>query len=165
MKTDESQVDRLDVDLVRRGWARLEGMYFPDLTPYEYGRTKRRRNVLNVGWLSSDHPFSTGAQNERLIAALQRLVEFPVNLFRGSHLCEFCPSPPMKLSPGGLRFLDPVPGTTGNGEIRITAGNGVTYVAPVLVLHYVVAHGYSPPQEFVDAAILATPPEPQGGAP
>ena len=130
-------------------------MYFPDLTSYEYGGTERQTNVLNVGWLSAAHPVSSGAPDERLIAALQRLAAFPVNLYRGSHLCEFCPHPPTKLSPGGIPMPDPLPGTTGNGEIRITATNGTTYVAPVLILHYVVAHGYLPPQEFVDAAIHA----------
>jgi hypothetical protein len=132
-------------------------MYFPDLTPYEYGGTEPQANVLNVGWLSAAHPVSSGAPDERLIAALRRLAVSPVNLYRGSHLCEFCPRPPTKLSPGGIPMLDPLPGTTGNGEIRITATNGTTYVAPVLILHYVVAHGYQPPQEFVDAAIHAMP--------
>lgn len=132
-------------------------MYFPDLTPYEYGRTEPQAEVLNVGWLSASHPFPTGPIDDRLVAALQRLVACPVNLYRGSHSCEFCPPPPMKMSPGGIPMLYPLPGTTGNGEIRITATNGIVYVAPVLVLHYVVAHGYLPPQEFVDAAISAMP--------
>jgi hypothetical protein len=133
-------------------------MYFPDLTPYEYGRAAPQPNVVNVGWLAAAHPFpaSSGTLDERFTAALQRLAT-PVNLSRGSHLCEFCPPPPMKLFPGGIPMLDPAPGTTGNGEIRITAANGTTYVAPVLILHYVIAHGYLPPREFVDAAIHATP--------
>ena len=130
-------------------------MYFPDLTPYEYGRTERQVNVLNVGWLAAGHPFSSGAADGRLVAVLQQLVASPINLYRGSHLCEFCPPPPMKMSPGGIPMQYPLPGTTGNGEIRVTATNGVTYVAPVLILHCVVAHGYLPPQEFVDAAINA----------
>jgi hypothetical protein len=69
-------------------------MYFPDLTPYEYGGTEPQANVLNVGWLSAAYPVSSGAPDERLIAALQRLAASPVNLYRGSHLCEFCPRPP-----------------------------------------------------------------------
>ncbi|WP_456057523.1 DUF7919 family protein [Aliidongia dinghuensis] len=39
------------------------------------------------------------------------------------------------------------------GEIRIKAKSGITYVAPVLIFHYVTIHGYLPPQEFVDAVI------------
>lgn len=129
-------------------------MHFPDLTPYEHGRTESQPKDLNAGWLSSAHPFPRGVPDSRLIEALQRLVAFPVNLYRGFHLCEFCPPPPTKLSPGGIPILDPLPGTAGNGEIRVTAASGITYVAPVLILHYVVSHGYLPPQEFVDAAIV-----------
>jgi len=121
-------------------------MYFPDLTPYEYARTRPQATVLNVGWLSAAHAFSSGTADERLVNALQRLVASPVNLRRGFHLCEFCPNLSMKMYPRP-------PGTSGNGEIRVAARNGVIYVAPVLVLHYVVAHGYLPPQEFIDAAI------------
>ena len=139
-------------------------MYFADLTPYEYGGTEPQANVLSVGWLSAVHSVPTGAFDERLIVALQQLAASPVNLYRGSHLCEFCPRPPTKLSRGGIPMLDPLPGTTGNGEIRITAANGTTYVAPVLILHYVVAHGYLPPQEFVDAAIQAVRPDQISGA-
>lgn len=130
-------------------------MYFPDLTPYEYGRTPRQANILNVGWLSAPHPFSSGAVDDRLVAALQQLIASPVNLYRGRHVCELCPGPPVKTSLGGIPVPDPLPGTTGSGEIRVKAKNGITYVAPVLVLHYVVTHSYLPPQEFVDAAIHA----------
>jgi hypothetical protein len=52
-------------------------------------------------------------------------------------------------------MLDPLPGTTGNGEIRVTATNGINYVAPVLILHYVGAHEYLPPKEFIDAVMRA----------
>ena len=52
-------------------------------------------------------------------------------------------------------MLDPTPGTTGNGEIRIDANDGITYVAPVLILHYVSEHHYAPPQQFVDAVLKA----------
>jgi hypothetical protein len=52
-------------------------------------------------------------------------------------------------------MIHPVPGTAGNGEIRIAAASGVIFVAPVLILHYVAAHSYKPPREFLDAAISA----------
>jgi len=128
-------------------------MYFPDLTPYEYGQTEPQPNLLNVGWLSAAQVFPVGIPDERLVHALGRLIASPTNLYRGLHLCEFCPDPPTIVSPGGIRMLDPPSGTTGNGEIRVASAAGITYVAPVLVLHYVVAHGYLPPQEFIDAAI------------
>jgi hypothetical protein len=133
-------------------------MYFPDLSPYEYGGTEPHPKVLNIGWLSATHGFTRNTADEQFVDALRRLVASPVNLYRGKHTCEFCPPPPMKLIRGGFRVPDEPPGTTGTGEIRVLAKNGVTYVAPVLVLHYVVAHGYLPPQDFVDAVIAAALP-------
>ena len=82
-------------------------MYFPDLTPYQYGRTEPQPNVLNVGWLSAAQSFRRGDLDETFVNALQRLVLSPVNLYRGSHLCEFCPSPPVKALPNGLRMVEP----------------------------------------------------------
>jgi hypothetical protein len=130
-------------------------MHFDDLTPYAYGRTEPDPNVLNVGWLSADHPFPVGPPNARFIEALRRLTMSPVNFYRGSHACDLCPAPPYKLSPGGIPMRYPPPETLGNGEIRVVGRNGKTYVAPILVLHYVSVHGYLPPQEFVDA-VFAT---------
>lgn len=128
-------------------------MYFPDLTRYAYGRVDPQADVLNVGWLSAAHPFPTGVPDGRFVDALELLAASPVNLCRGAHLCEFCPYPPTVQSRGGIPMLDPPPGTAGNGEIHVAGAGGVVYVAPVLILHYVVAHGYRPPQAFIDAAI------------
>jgi len=132
-------------------------MYFADLTPYRYGcwGPDPDPNVLNVGWLSREHSFDRGQCDDRFVSELARLVAQPVNLFRGSHLCEFCPTPPTVLSQGGIPMLNPPPDTTGNGEIRVLSaeGEGVIYVAPVLILHYVKVHGYRPPQSFVDAVL------------
>jgi hypothetical protein len=52
-------------------------------------------------------------------------------------------------------MIEPLPGTTGDGEIRVIGADGVTYAAPVLLLHYVVVHKYSPPQQFVEAVLRA----------
>jgi hypothetical protein len=130
-------------------------MFFADLTPYEYGRDEPQAHILNIGWLSHDHPFSTGPVSEAFVQMLRRLVAAPVNLYRGSHLCEFCPDPPVFLSPGGLRMIDPPPSTAGNGEIRVVGNAGRIYVAPVLVVHYVEEHKYQPPAEFI-AAVVST---------
>jgi hypothetical protein len=43
----------------------------------------------------------------------------------------------------------------GNGEIRVPGLSGVVYVAPVLVAHYVEAHNYRPPDEFIQAVLSA----------
>ena len=127
--------------------------YYADLTAYEYNGADAAPNVLNVGWLSAGHCFERAEPTAAFVAALRELVAAPTNLFRGSHLCEFCPAPPILESPGGLRMIHPAPGTTGNGEIRVMGDGDVTYVAPTLILHYVEKHHYAPPREFVRAVL------------
>ncbi|HKE45450.1 MAG TPA: NUDIX domain-containing protein [Steroidobacteraceae bacterium] len=120
-------------------------MYFQDLTPYEYHhRAPPKDNVLNVGWLSRDYAFNSGKVSEEFLRALRKLARSPMNLCCGVHLCEFCPPP-----------RDPREGRIGgNGEIWVPGTDGVVYVAPALIDHYVEAHGYSPPAVFV-AAVMA----------
>jgi hypothetical protein len=126
-------------------------MYFPDLSEYAYGHAPPQRHILNVGWLSKDHPHHQGVVPAELSMRLSEIVRSPVNLYRGSHMCEFCPEPPTIMSPGGIKMVNPPPGTLGNGEVRIRARNGTVYVAPVLIYHYVAVHGYLPPGEFIEA--------------
>jgi hypothetical protein len=126
-------------------------MFFADLTPYEYGRAIANSDVLNVGWLSRDFPFQTGATSALFAERLEQLIQDPVNLYRGIHCCAFCPPPPKAVTPKGLNIIEPIPGTYGNGEIRVRGVGQIVYVAPVLVLHYVTKHGYLPPIEFVRA--------------
>jgi hypothetical protein len=47
----------------------------------------------------------------------------------------------------------------GNGEIRLRALDWKIFVAPVLIYHYVLAHEYLPPDEFI-AALAADLPQP-----
>lgn len=130
-------------------------VFFADLTPYEYGYELPRGNVRNVGWLSRGHVFPTGDVPDDLVAKLRRLIESPENLYRGYHRCEFCPEPPVVVDSTGRRVIDPPGDTMGNGEIRVTGADGIVYVAPVLVAHYVEVHRYRPPEEFIRTVIAA----------
>jgi len=44
--------------------------------------------------------------------------------------------------------LDKMP--TSNGEIRVYR-EGVTFAAPLLIVHYIEDHGYLPPAQFLKA--------------
>ena len=37
-----------------------------------------------------------------------------------------------------------------NGEIRVVK-EGLTFAAPVLIVHYIEEHGYLPPAQFIEA--------------
>ncbi|MEU0559561.1 hypothetical protein [Dactylosporangium sp. NPDC006015] len=135
--------------------------YFADLTPYaysyrdhdtiwyEWGKLDYRPQYerRNVGWLDASHPFDRGPGPDWFAGALLDVIGDPcVNLSRGGHDCEFCP-------PGTDIITDP---RLGRGwlavdEIRVPAGPGVMFAAPSLVWHYVTAHDYRPPAEFVEA--------------
>lgn len=128
--------------------------FIADLTPYNYGREAPRPDVLAVGWLSKDEPFTQGDVPPAFTERLAGLIWHPVNLYRGSHQCEFCPP----ATPGRVKDA------RGNGEIRVQGDSGVVYVAPVLVAHYVTAHGYQPPQVFVDAVLRDERPDPPKAA-
>jgi hypothetical protein len=127
-------------------------MYFDDLSPYEYDRRPSNPAILNVGWLSRDHAFETGDVPPEFVQAIRRMVASPVNLYRGVHICEFCSPPPVTIR-NGLKWIDPPPETAGNGEIRVVDSDGQTYVAPVLVLHYIQEHRYQPPEAFISAVL------------
>ena len=119
--------------------------YFEDLTTYEYSRRKPISSLLNVGWLGEGHQFSVGQTADAFRAALAELCDKKsMNLTRGYHVCEFCPS---------ASWFDPYFRSNGNGEIRVRGPDGTWYVAPRLVIHYVVEHNYCPPKGFVEAVM------------
>ena len=130
--------------------------YYDDLSPYSYHSTKVSNNVLNVGWLSSLEEFNKGEVTEEFIHALKVMLEQPVNLFRGLHHCEFCPSPIFTKKDN--KFVPEITRDcpSGNGEIRVNGNNGIIYVAPTLIMHYIEEHNYKPPEEFINAIMQTT---------
>ena len=142
--------------------------YFPDLTPYTYMGAPRSDmlcefrgerhppppDLLNVGWLDISVPYHSG---ETSVTFQERLLEYCASehlfqLTRGFHTCQFCENPPV----GPLIVhQDGQEISLGNCEIRVV-GRSAVYAAPTLIYHYVVAHAYRPPDEFI-AAVLSGP--------
>ena len=118
--------------------------YFPDLTPYRYHRDDP--GALHVGWLDGSMPYVKGETSPEFHAALLALLERPMNFFRGWHSCNLCG--PGTTIEGGYLVRD----RNGNGEIRVRR-EGPWLAAPKLIHHYVTAHDYKPPDEFI-AAVL-----------
>ncbi|UWE13291.1 DUF7919 family protein [Actinacidiphila bryophytorum] len=129
-------------------------MYYDDLSAYDYqdadAFTDRESGFyalwyrpayarLNVGWLEAGRPYSTGAVPAVFVAKLAAVQQVQLmNECLGFHECGLCPEGEAP---------------EGNGEVRIPGATGVAYAAPFLVGHYVTAHGYRPPQAFVDAVL------------
>lgn len=123
-------------------------MYYPDLSPYEY--SEGPRGLVNVGWLGSDrNGYAKGVVPRDVRDSLVRLAMEPVNVMRGLHHCELCDaeSPVIVTVPDesgdAAAYL-------GSGEIHVSSTTQA-YSAPTLVVHYIDAHDYLPPQEFLDA--------------
>ena len=110
-------------------------MYFPDLSQYTY--LGLDPSVLNVGWLDAQHPFQRGKAPSQFVDRLRTLVHNSVHQTRGFHQCSFCTDPTAR----------------GSAEILVTGETGARYAAPTLILHYVEAHKYLPPAEFIAAVV------------
>ena len=133
--------------------------HFPDLTPYSYSSTDPREPwshlpLLNVGWLDAEHTFPTGECPDGLVAALTQLARIRVQQTRGYHHCEICLHM-LRDDPYDAIKLDLV--ARGSAEFRVL-GQRVVYAVPELIVHYVTAHAYLPPDEFCTAALAAASP-------
>ncbi|MDX3592781.1 hypothetical protein PV749_16820 [Streptomyces sp. ID03-2B] len=122
--------------------------HYPDLSPYSYDESPRA--MLNVGWLHPQHGYATGVVDERVVQALVILSSAYENQMRGFHRCEFCDTDRVSVS-GGPNGDTRV--WLGSAEIRVTGEDGTIYAAPNLVIHYITAHRYRPPEGFCRAAV------------
>lgn len=137
-------------------------MHYPDLSPYDYCWPSAYEAaycglpVYNIGWLSGEHPFPTGDVPVEFPARLlalcaAQLCRNPGLHLMGYHNCEACPvqkSLPGYDSPGHERIY------LGSDEIRII-GRDCAYAAPNMIYHYVTAHRYRPPDDFIGAVMNA----------
>ena len=121
--------------------------YFPDLSRYEY--LSVGQEMVNVGWLGREGEIPTGAAVPD--AVVEALLVWPIDeetLLRGVHDCEFCgeESPLRVPAPVERGYV-----SLGMGEFHVTGADGTVYSAPSLVVHYITAHGYRPPEVFLEA--------------
>ena len=101
--------------------------------------------VRAVGWLAGEAPVPHGRLSGEFLERLRSLcavsfesaVALGWPVAAGLHTCELC----------GAEHA--------GGNVGVP-GRGVLFVAPEMVAHYVEAHGYAPPREFV-AAVLDCP--------
>jgi hypothetical protein len=128
--------------------------HFDDLSEYQYSGAPVA-GVLHVGWLGRGHSFTRGVVSQEIVAKLKRLAARPVELYRGTHVCELC-DVPESIRSGQDRFTrysawaEWARERESNGEIRVSK-DGVIYAAPVLITHYIEEHGYCPPTDFLKA--------------
>ena len=131
--------------------------YFSDLSLYAHGHSSHP-GVVHAGWLDNVHPYPRGTVDAKLVEKMRLLASNPVELYRGKHICELCAEPPdliKTIQPN--KCIDPncswakwIDQRWSNGEIRVS-DEGIVFAAPVLIVHYIEAHGYLPPAHFLKA--------------
>jgi hypothetical protein len=128
---------------------RDEVAYFEDLSPCShFGRWAE--SLLAVGWLESGREFTKGSVGKDVFSILVRLCVKPWQPMvpAGRHPCSFCR---FTMGPAQLVYED-ASVALGNANVFLP-GSQKILVAPTMLLHYIDAHGYAPPQEFLEAAV------------
>src|ERR1043166_4385868 len=116
-------------------------VYFADLTEYNYLPYDSESPAYNIGWLDPAHEFQRWrAPTEFCQLLLYLTITANVHPTRGWHSFEFCA---VERDGGDDR--------RSSYEIRVVGEDGQVFLAPALIHHYVVAHGYRPPDVFVEA--------------
>ena len=126
--------------------------HFADLTPYSYWPLEARDEpwpVVNIGWLDTDQPFTTGVTPSAVLDRLTRLARVRVHQTRGYHFCRFCVR---QLGDDAREGVDLDLVARGSAEFRVR-GDRVVYAVPELAVHYISTHDYLPPAEFYEAAM------------
>jgi len=129
---------------------------YPDLSYYRYtdaqwAFVERFPYVLlNVGWLGRRRGFQKGRMpdKDRVLYGVMRHCKYPVNLMCGFHICELCKFPAHRMLEVTWHRQS---FHVGNGEIFVRGVNNLVYVAPTMIYHYMEAHNYLPPPEFIEA--------------
>jgi hypothetical protein len=113
--------------------------WFADLEPRTYFGVD---SVVAVGWLEQGRPFATGPVAKEVYARLVELLKNPWEPCSsgGSHHCDLCL----------------YEGATGSKNLFVP-GDGIVFVCPELITHYMNAHAYRPPEPFC-RAVLSCPP-------
>ena len=112
-----------------------------------YADNEVSNSIVRVGWLDKTVPFSTGSVNDIFLQKLLRRCFQRTNQTRGYHICPFCAKPevgvPLKIEGMQVKL--------GSAEIHVRGPLGHVFVAPDLICHYILAHRYIPPKEFIEA--------------
>jgi len=132
--------------------------WFDDLSPCDYFGAEHAATCKAVGWLEDGREFRRGRADGRFVHKLVLLFgeTNPLEKSTDPHYCSLC-----AFSRGPSEFhLFQSPGMPsvpmGNRNLFVPGG-GFLYIAPSLVLHYIDAHQYLPPDEFIKA-VLECPP-------
>lgn len=110
-------------------------MWFEDLTQCNY--FANFFPSMAVGWLKNGKPYTTGETSKEIVEKIYEFNKTSGMYYRfcGYHVCDFCDYVNIEL---------------GATTILIVYEDKV-YACPALIIHYIEAHQYCPPNEFIQA--------------
>ncbi len=134
-------------------------MYFPDMSPYSYGTWYREQSIAfqevrTIGWLKQGFTYSKGKVGDRFLQKLQQMYQSPrvhIRGMRGYHQCDLCD--PSLANKDQQSASSPQQIWRGSSELWIPSSmsSQLIYAAPSMIRHYIIAHEYRPPDEFIQS--------------
>ncbi len=136
-------------------------MYFKDFDGYSYGTYYGKDLVMvldevkTIGWLENGHEYPKGEVDEQTLFNLRKLIVTARSAQIYSmdfHDCDFCETQPdLDLCPQII--FKGEEWSLGNSVMWLPSptSSGIFYAAPDLIYHYIVDHGYRPPDAFLEA--------------
>jgi hypothetical protein len=120
----------------------------PVPVPNGEGTLPEGLRLRTVGWLESPG-FATGSIPKACLAALAEALHGHIfsDGYRGVQSCTLCGKTCPEITWALKRIT-----LKGHGHYLVQRGQ-IVYMAPELLLHYILDHGYCPPPEFVDAVV------------
>jgi hypothetical protein len=105
----------------------------------------------SVGYLTPEEDYPRGEVSEEVVDRLVDLAKHPLGEWCGYHDCELDPCGSTQFQPE-LRYRGLIVPTRCSTDIFVP-GESRLYVAPALILHYILCHKYVPPSCFLDAVV------------
>ena len=125
--------------------------YYADLAPCDYFG-KPTNPLIAVGWLEAGKPYPQDKLRDEVFQKIMQILSkaWQPMVFMGSHQCDLCPATV------GVRFCSlqryGLSVSFGVGNLFVPGDHRV-FVAPSMIVHYIDAHQYHPPEEFCRAVL------------
>ena len=121
--------------------------YYADFSLYDFIEYEEPEG-LTIGWLEDGFDYNIDEVSEEDLANIIDLGSLRQRRSQGWHSCTLCQEYTEHSVTSARANVDY---RLGHAEIRAVSDDGALYVAPNLIIHYIVDHLYGPPVEFIDA--------------
>jgi len=124
-------------------------MWIDDLQPFDFLVPGSQKYFRAVGWLSKGKAYPRGEVDAVWYAKLCELIQNPWTPIAsaGVHHCELC-----RFTGGADSMFNKTLRVRAVSGLQVyVPGDGILFLAPVSIAHYIDSHEYLPPAEFQKA--------------